>query len=302
MQRALQDLKISKEKIELLEKEQTSQASARKALEEQVKQQELALQTASEAQVGIAGSSELAELEARLTAKHLEELESLRQTIATGTAQKPEEPASSAPAHAAELTEAKKELEALQHLVETLKKEKEEAKAQGLEDGRKEMSTKVKLKDSQISKVTKRLQEVEQALAQATNGTYAPRGTSGSGPGVSTAPGTSQPPPGAQSTAVNSASPTTSAPAGRGRGVSLRGAASRGRGTGRGGGPAIETQTSTAAAPTTEAAAAGTSILGAAAKRGRESDGDTGDSLAKRMKPAGGPVILNRPKPVEPNT
>jgi hypothetical protein len=199
------------------------------------------------------------------------------------------------------LAQAETEITKLRGEMETLSKAKDEAHAQGIEQGRQEMAMKIRLKDGQISKISKRLQEVEQALATATatDGPVAPL------PSQTTAHATDNSPQSSFTAPAPASLKQTTAGAtplgiGRGRGGAIRGGAGRGRGEGRGGSLAAAAAAASSAASV--AANANTSILGAAGKRTRESEGDgSQDSLAKRIKPTGGPVSINRNRPLPPD-
>lgn len=257
-------------------------------------------------------TEELRALQVKLQADHSKAIEELK--AAKTVENKDVDPASLEAIIQSRLSEINKDAAAqiskLQEEIEILRKERDEAKNQGVELGRKEMSMKLKLKDSQYAKTAKRLQEVEAAL------TNLQSPSTGTVPTVTTTQvGGAVPPvvipsmPSTESSATlpaaaSPASPLTSAPsdgtagpssaagapvARRGRGVSLRGAATRVRG-GR-------------VAPAGTAAAAGTSILGAASKRPRESEPETpDDSLVKRLKPTNPPITLNRNRPLPPDS
>jgi hypothetical protein len=313
-----QALQQHRAKLSALEKQQLAQVAAKQELESKLKEQEVALQVAltGSKPADSTNSSELADLEAKLNAKHLEEIQKLRESIASEQASKPvDQGVADSSAAAAELAKAREELETLRQSVETLQKEKEEAKAQGIQEATKELSIKMKIKDTQISKLTKRLQDCEVLLASA-NGSVAPSPVTANAapspaaatPTTATAAATPSAPATTESSGTSATPVAAAAPAAaRGRGAAVRGAAvrgsvvrgaARGRGVGRGAAPA-NAAGSAAAGPVTPAqttAPAGTSILGAATKRARESEGEpAADSLAKRLKP--GPVTLNRPKP-----
>lgn len=258
-------------------------------------------------------AEELKALEARLAAKHAEDLKAAVEAARkeSGTANTSLDQQATI---AAALAEQEKAFEA------RLKTATEEA----LEAGRKEQTSKTKVKDAQLVRANKTLKKLEKRIAAAkelgmpelpevpdsptTSGSPAlPPNTAAKSQVLSAASTAENGAPSAAPTAIPATAPATvAAPAGiprkpatRGRaaprGGPIRGAApARGGAVGRGGAPAAS------AAPSSEI-----SIIGAAGltKRPREEAADdTGDAaLAKRIKPeapkASGPVAIKRPPP-----
>ncbi|KZS93209.1 hypothetical protein SISNIDRAFT_104359 [Sistotremastrum niveocremeum HHB9708] len=305
----------SKKLREQLDEQSKQHAEFVKTLSAQADTLRAELQRTKDASSSLSAShaEEMRALQTRLQAEHSKAIEELRATKVAEN--KDVDPAALEAIIQSRLADINKDatsqISKLREEIEALRKERDDAKNQGIEQGRKEMGMKLKLKDSQYAKTAKRLQEVEAALANfqpptpstasasivSQGGNSAPVIAAPSAPSAETntvvspaAPvvplATSTPVEGAHgSSTVNTGSPV----ARRGRGVSLRGAATRGRG-GR-------------AAPAGAVAAAGTSILGAAAKRPRESETDTpDDSLVKRLKPANPPITLNRNRPLPPDS
>jgi len=296
----LKELRLAQEKISELESKTGNARSIDELVSKHAQELEKAVADAkAQALIEEQASSDslaksqeaLVALEARLKEEHEKELESLKSALEHAQ-RRPREDAT-----LTQLEQAAAQVTTLRGEMETLSKAKDEAHAQGIEQGRQEMAMKIKLKDAQISKISKRLQEVEQALASATSDSTVSASQSGATSVVTTSQNTAPAP----NPAAIKASGTTQVPRGigRGRGGSIRGVAGRGRG---GTLSAAVAAASSSAAPT--APASNTSILGAAVKRTRDSEPETSqDSLAKRLKPSGGPVsiIRNRPLP-DPGT
>jgi nucleoprotein TPR len=291
VQKLLDDLHVAQEKITLLvSRDEIDQAVATlkaqhaRELEEAVaeaKAQASSQLPAAECPADIQES--LAALEAQLKETHRKELEGLKSAHEQTLKKAAEE--TSAP-----LAKAEQDIASLRNEIDSLTKAKDEAHAQGIEQGRQEINMKLKLKDSQMQKTNKKLQEVEQALAAVTSNSAA------SQPSVSGAAiaeqSASAPTPAKQPGANPS---TTPLGIGRGRGGGHRGgAASRGRG-----GTQLAAAVAAASSAAATSAAPTTSFLGAAGKRARENESDNEkDTLAKRIKPAGGPVSINRNRPL----
>ncbi|KAJ6452549.1 hypothetical protein C8R47DRAFT_265655 [Mycena vitilis] len=242
-------------------------------------------------------ADELQALQESLTAKHTVELKA---AVDAARAENAAPPADTPVLIADAIAKHDKEQEAARQ---------EEIMA-AVERGRSEAAMKAKVKDQQLVRSQARLKELEaQILAWQKAGvlpTPAPRTPSASLSASTSAPVVSAPAT-AASDSAQAAKPAAAgrggAPAGAARGGATRGAAAargtatRARGTGlsiRGG----AARAPAAAAAPAPAPAAGVSIVGAA-KRPRDSEGSTEDSLAKRLKPAEPgskpPVQIRRP-------
>ncbi|KZT09250.1 uncharacterized protein LAESUDRAFT_545404 [Laetiporus sulphureus 93-53] len=194
-----------------------------------------------------------------------------------------------------------------------LKVQHEQEIASAVDRGRMEQAAKSKLKDQQLVRAQTKLKELEaQILEWRQNGILDEEKIT-----ATKAPATAPPPKSAPSSNITGTvaskslphkPPVPRSPSGegssRGRGAArggARGAPLAIRGTARGrGGAHVPSPTST----TGESAVAGVSIVGAAAKRGRDEEAGSDDSLAKRLKPGEGlskPVALRRDRVPPPS-
>lgn len=238
-------------------------------------------------------AEELRALEARLVAKHEEELRGAIEKVRQETSVKTSE---------------------LQVTKEKSSEDNDQALKAATERGRMEAATKLKLKDSMLIKAQNNVKQLEAQIKAWREAGFIPADAPTTAlapsvpvaakpvPSMSTTPLTSTTSPSSSTTAnalprkpsIATITPESAMRGGRGvtrgiRGVTRGAISARGAGLARGGAPA---QSAAAAEP----AVAGMTIMGAAGKRTRE-ESDTPDSLAKRIKPAEGgskPVTLRR--------
>ena len=248
-------------------------------------------------------ADELRGLEAKLTAKHEEELKAAVEAARKENPAPVATPSSDDEARiAAAIAEHKASLEAQQ---------KAEVEA-AIESGRMEQVAKSKLKDAQLVRTQKKVKDLETQILEWRNAGLLPD-ASGVIPSPITSSAVATP---RQTSTGSNTTPTVlaarkpsvvipTAPAvsgaGRGMGASRGRAVQRAMGAASGSGRGATPPTAQGPAPTAPAApAGGMSIIGAAAKRPRESEVPD-DSLMKRLKPAEttakNPVTIRRPGP-----
>nr|UPW42857.1 nucleoprotein MLP2 [Hypsizygus marmoreus] len=238
-------------------------------------------------------AEELRALEAKLAAKHQEELkaaqEEARKEALNANPPAQDNRAEIDAAVAAAIAEHEKSIAA------TRSTEIEQA----IERGRMEQVAKGKLKDSQLVKAQKKVKDLEAQILEWRKAGIIPELTAAPPTPTTAAASSSTPPAPASSTLPRKPSmagtPTAPAGAGVGRG------APRGRVLQRAMGGAVGRGRGGAPTPTAPSAGGGMSIMGAAGKRPRESEAPE-DSLAKRLKPAEPaaskpPVTIRRPAP-----
>lgn len=297
-------------------------AKVRAELESQ-KGDQTGLKPEDAAAIATRHQEELAVLEKRLAEKHAQEVQDAV-AAALAVVPKTEGPAQGSPDSEAVMQKLKEEHEA----------KLAEAVTQALERGRREINTKLMLKEGQLAKALAKVKDLESKLAGGAPQAVPSPTVSKPGPAAAA---TTTTPPTAAATATPSKQTTTPAtlpkkpvaqgspattvvatptPApgrggaarGRGRGVNIRGgaAAAAAQAAGRGAGILAQVNSAAAASPS------GTSILGAAAttsggagtpnKRPREdgeSSGSEAPSLAKRLR-GGGPVTIQRNRQLPP--
>lgn len=268
-------------------------------------------------------ADELRSLEEQLTAKHQQQLKEALDAV---------EKEKTVPANGVD-HKAAIEAAIAEHEKQAEARHAEEIAA-AVERGRLESGAKGKLKDAQLVRAQKKVKELEAQIQQWRNAGVIPEQPVPSTSAVPGPSGLNQTPAKVNVPATTAQTPATSAaatatsgastptnslprkppvgtPTGPATGVG-RGAANVVRGAMRGRGGAAGAGAPGRAMPVKPAAAAagGVSIIGAAGKRPRESEGTspTDDSLAKRLKPAetpttpaaptgGKPVTLRRPPP-----
>ncbi|KAF5382472.1 hypothetical protein D9615_003024 [Tricholomella constricta] len=261
-------------------------------------------------------AEELRTLEAKLAAKHQEELKAAREAAAAVAALKAKSPTTPGQDNKAEVAAAVAAAIAEHEKASTAKQASEIESA--IERGRMEQVAKGKLKDAQLVRAQKKVKDLEAQILEWRNAGIIPET-----PAVPSTPTTTAVPgPPAASTSAAATSTPNSKPVANTplpRKPSLGPGATGAVGPGRGAPPGARGRVAPrggmgrgAAPRQAPVAGGGMSIMGAAGKRPRESEAPGDDSLAKRLKPtepaaaaagssatpgAKPPVTLRRPAP-----